>query len=94
MANLTVTIEDELLQKARERAVAEKTSVNALVREYLTRYVEEQEAARREKALRAIALMDDIATRLKFEGEITWKREDLYDRHKDSDLEDGGFKNG
>lgn len=88
MANLTVTIEDNLLQRARERAVAEKTSVNALVREYLTRYVEEQEAARREKALRAIALMDDIATRLKFEGGITWTRDELYDRHKDREFKD------
>ena len=83
MANLTVTIEDDLLQKARERAVAEKTSVNALVREYLTRYVEEQEAARLAHAKRVLAAMDDIATRLKFEGGITWTREDLYDRHKD-----------
>lgn len=88
MANLTVTIEDDLLQRARERAVAEKTSVNALVREYLTRYVEEQEAVRREKALRAIALMDDIATRLKFEGGVTWTRDELYDRHKNSDFKD------
>lgn len=83
MANLTVTIEDNLLQRARERAVAEKTSVNALVREYLTRYVEEQEAARRAHARRVLAAMDDIATRLKFEGGITWTRDDLYDRHKD-----------
>lgn len=83
MANLTVTIEDGLLQKARERAVAEKTSVNALVREYLTRYVEEQEAVRRAHAKRVLAAMDDIATRLKFEGGITWTRDDLYDRHKD-----------
>ena len=51
-------------------------------------YVEEQAAVRREKALRAIALMDDIATRLKFEGGITWTREDLYDRHKDGDFKD------
>ena len=83
MANLTVTIEDDLLQKARERAVAEKTSVNALVREYLTRYVEEQEAARRAHAKRVLAAMDDIATRLNLGGEITWTRDDLYDRHKD-----------
>jgi plasmid stability protein len=83
MANLTVTIEDELLQKARERAVAERTSVNALVREYLTRYVEEQEAARRAHAKRVLAAMDDIATRLNLGGDITWTRDDLYDRHKD-----------
>lgn len=83
MANLTVTIEDDLLQRARERAVAEKTSVNALVREYLTRYVEEQEAARLAHARRVLAAMDDIATRLNLGGDITWTRDELYDRHKD-----------
>lgn len=84
MANLTVTIEDDLLQKARERAVAEKTSVNALVREYLTRYVEEQEIARRERAMRTIALMDDIARNSQARmGDWAWNRDELYDRHHD-----------
>ena len=82
MANLTVTIEDDLLQRARERAVAEKTSVNALVREYLTRYVAEQEAARLAHTRRLLAAMDDIATRLNLGGDITWTRDELYDRHK------------
>ena len=30
MANLTLAIDDELLQKARQQAVKERTSVNAL----------------------------------------------------------------
>ena len=32
MANLTLAIDDELLQKARQQAVKERTSVNALIR--------------------------------------------------------------
>lgn len=35
MANLTVSIDDRLLKRARVRALEEDTSVNALVREYL-----------------------------------------------------------
>lgn len=35
MANLTIAIEDDLLKKARLRAVEQGTSVNALVHEYL-----------------------------------------------------------
>jgi hypothetical protein len=35
VANLTVTLPDDVLQRARMRALAERTSVNALVREYL-----------------------------------------------------------
>ena len=35
MANLTLAIDDDLLQRARQAAMRENTSVNALVREYL-----------------------------------------------------------
>ena len=36
MANLTITIDDELLRRARLRALEQGTSVNALLRDYLT----------------------------------------------------------
>lgn len=39
MANLTLALDDTLLQRAREAALRENTSVNALVRDFLTRYV-------------------------------------------------------
>ena len=39
MANLTLAIDDALLQRAREAALRENTTVNALVREFLGRYV-------------------------------------------------------
>ncbi len=35
MANLTISVEDEVLQRARQRALAQGTSVNALLRDYL-----------------------------------------------------------
>jgi hypothetical protein len=38
MANLTVVIPDEVLRKARMRALERQTSVNAVVRDYLERY--------------------------------------------------------
>jgi plasmid stability protein len=38
MANLTVSIDDELLRKARIRALEHHTSVNAIVRDYLAAY--------------------------------------------------------
>lgn len=39
MANLTVTIDDDLLRRARSRAIGNDTSVNALIREFLETYV-------------------------------------------------------
>jgi plasmid stability protein len=38
MANLTLTIDDELLRRARIRALQRGTSVNAVVRAYLSAY--------------------------------------------------------
>jgi plasmid stability protein len=38
MANLTLTIDDELLRQARIRALERGTSVNAVVREYLEHF--------------------------------------------------------
>jgi len=39
MSNLTLTIDDDVLRRARIRALEQGTSVNALVREYLTDFV-------------------------------------------------------
>jgi plasmid stability protein len=57
MANLTLSLDDELLQKAREAALREHTSVNALVREYLERYVDAR--SRRMEALDALDALAD-----------------------------------
>ena len=38
MANLTITVDDQMLKKARRRALEQGTSVNALLRQYLGRY--------------------------------------------------------
>jgi hypothetical protein len=40
MANLTLAIDDALLQRAREAALREHTSVNAPVRNFLGRHIE------------------------------------------------------
>jgi hypothetical protein len=38
MANLTITVDDRVLKKARLRALEQGTSVNALLRQYLSLY--------------------------------------------------------
>ena len=78
MANLTIAIEDDILKKARLKAVDDGTSVNAVVREFLRDYTGAA-SARLESAKRLIALAHVHATEV---GPITWKREDLYDRHR------------
>ncbi len=75
MANLTLSVDDELLQKAREAAVREHTSVNALVREYLTQYVNA-----RERRLRALDALDAVAERTGSASKGRWSRESLHER--------------
>ena len=77
MANLTITVDEETVKRARIRALEEGTSVNALLRDYLENYA----GARREK-LEAWRKIQEIARSSGFSsgGEGLPKREDLYDR--------------
>lgn len=75
MANLTLSLDDELLQRAREAAVRENTSVNALVREYLEQYVNA-----RERRLRALDALDAVADRTLSASHEPWSRESLHQR--------------
>jgi hypothetical protein len=47
MANLTITVDEELLKQARLRALREGTSVNRLLRERLESYVKDDRRRRR-----------------------------------------------
>lgn len=83
MANLTVTVEDEVLRAARIRALDQGTSVNALVSEMLTRYArirrEQDEATDALLALAATVSKDDHAA-AEARGGRHWSREQLHER--------------
>lgn len=76
MANLTVTIDDETLKRARLRALEQGTSVNAVVREALAAYAAENAATVRalEKILSASAEAESRR------GGARWTRDDLHER--------------
>lgn len=75
MANLTLSLDDELLQKAREAALREHTSVNALVREYLERYVDA-----RSRRMEALDALDALADRADSASRGPWSRDSLHER--------------
>ena len=76
MANLTITIDDEILKRARLRATEQGTSVNAVVREYLEQYAGSRSA--QEQALgKLLALSEKSRSR---RGRRTWIRDELHDR--------------
>ncbi len=76
MANLTVTIDEQVLKRARIRALEQGTSVNALVADYLTSYADLDDAK---------AAIEEFLERARHSqassgpGGRTWRREDLYD---------------
>ncbi|MGH8126958.1 MAG: DUF6364 family protein [Gammaproteobacteria bacterium] len=75
MANLTLSLDDEILQRAREAALRERTSVNAIVREYLTRYVDAKS-----RRLDAMDALDDLAKRSTSRSTHAWSRDELHQR--------------
>lgn len=77
MANLTLSIDDDMLRRARIRALERGTTVNALVRDYLESFTGDNPA----KAAVAdfLAIADSISASSGPAGH-TWKRSDLYAR--------------
>lgn len=74
MANLTSRVPDDVLQKAREAALRERTSVNSVVREFLTRY-----ADTRSRRLEALDTLDALARKTRSKSRAGWSRESLHD---------------
>lgn len=77
MANLTLSIDDDLLHRARVRAVEQHTTVNAVVREYLEEFAGESAAHRAMAEFLALAGSVHASSGPAGRG---WTREDLYER--------------
>ncbi|MDF1521370.1 MAG: hypothetical protein P1P87_00945 [Trueperaceae bacterium] len=74
MANLTLSIDDALLRRARIRALERGTSVNAVVRELLAAYADDRALAGRR---RVVALACAASSGSAGRGRA-WTREDVY----------------
>lgn len=77
VANLTLTIDDELLRRARVRAAKENTSVNAVVREYLAAYSGARQVA---AARRRFVEISQASSSGSGPGGRSWRRDELHDR--------------
>ena len=76
MANLTIVVEDEVLKRARLRAIEQGTSVNALLRDYLDAY--SGASATQREAVRDLVTRSRKATSGR--GGNRWTRDDLHER--------------
>jgi hypothetical protein len=76
MKNITLAMEDALLDEVRVIAAKKGTTVSGLVRDYLTNLAKlEDRTARARQRIRELSEKSTAEV-----GQITWKREDLYDR--------------
>jgi len=76
MTNLTITLDEAIVKKARVRAIHEGTSVSAKVREHLAAYAQDGEAQQAAAQAFIAAARRSQANR---DG-ARWSREDAYDR--------------
>lgn len=75
MANLTLSIDDELLKRARIRALEADTSVNALVRAYLEDFAEGD----RSRAIEGFLEIARASAASSGGGGRAWSRDELYE---------------
>ena len=76
MKNITLSVEEDVLAAARRYASEQNSTVNALVRDYLTRLAQHDSRAKRARA-RIRQLSEESTGRL---GKKTWSRDDLHER--------------
>jgi plasmid stability protein len=80
VTNLTLVIDDQVLRRARIRAMEQGTSVNALVREYIARLAGESEAA--EGVAEFLRIVSGAGAASGSRGR-DWSRDELHDRSRD-----------
>ena len=76
MRNITLSVDENVLAAVRRYAADQNSTVNGLVREYLTNLAAQEDRAKNARA-RLRELSAQSVGRL---GKKTWTRGDLYDR--------------
>ena len=76
MANLTITVPEEILKSARRRALEQGTSVNAVLRDYLSQFAGTQSA----QANAAMRVLELSRAARSGRGRAKWTRDELHRR--------------
>ena len=77
MPNITMTIEEDLVQRVRKVAAERHTTLTALVRQHLQTVASRDESRKRRAAVRLRASFARLSRDM---GPRTWKREDIHAR--------------
>lgn len=79
MANLTITVPAEILKSARRRALEQGTSVNAVLRDYLSQFAGSRSA--QADAVQRVLELSKAARSGRGKGtRAQWTRDDLHQR--------------
>ena len=78
--NITLSIDEAIVKKVRKIAIDRDTTLNAMVREYLTSVADSDAAVRKEQADALMASTERLARDM---GPRRWTRDDLYDERLD-----------
>lgn len=82
MANLTITVDDETLKRARIRAIERGQSVNAFLSAQLWDFAnEDEEMSRQEQVMNELFRLADSSGGGRSDG-AGWRREGLYDQRR------------
>ena len=76
MTNLTISIDEEVLKKARIKALEQRTSVNSVLREYPESYAGVNRIE--EKAIENILKLSDNPESGR--GKVEWTRDEIHER--------------
>ncbi|MGH7884673.1 MAG: DUF6364 family protein [Thermodesulfobacteriota bacterium] len=76
MRNLTITIDEKILQKARIKALEQGTSVNAILREYLESYAGVNTVE--ENAMKDLIKLSKNSKSSR--GKAKWSRDEIHER--------------
>ena len=79
MANLTISVDEDVLKRARIRALQENSSVNAILAKYLEAYAQVDDLRRRRQA--ALTALLELAEKCQASRDgRRWTRDELHER--------------
>jgi predicted transcriptional regulator len=77
MANVTMTLDDEIIKKVKKIAVEKNTTLTGIIRDYLTRLAKREDRRTEEVIEELSAIMNAGGVKI---GKITWTRDELHER--------------
>lgn len=77
MSNLTITVGEDVLKRARLRALEQGTSVNSVLRQYLEGY-----AGARDERLTAVRDLLELSRSSAARAQRRWARDELHERRR------------